>query len=487
MNEMSASQDMWVRNQEEDVIVYEHQNAEFHTNPDLHNYVYVRVRNRGYEDSTPNEETKLNLYWIKSTTGVIWPDSFDGGITTSDYLPLGGLIGSKIIPSIKAGGSEVVEFEWDPVDPSGYPQVSFYEPKDFCLVARIESDYDPMTIPETDQHWVNVKNNNNIIWKNIVVLDVDPNNITLDPIEGLIKNSYGSVYITNPTKLTESFNLSFLANENPEIVDYADVTVSMTQDLWDLWQESGGLYEGEFKDVSREADVKKIRILSPNTSLLNLNLPSEKIYPIAIEFNLHSDYLSSLMPEYKYLVQQRYSDCNNIMGSETYIVKTGNRNPIDANAGPDKEISEGETSYLSATDVGVPAIYYWYDQNGILIFTGKDLTVSPDITKKYKLEVISTLDGVKDFDEVNIKVKEFEILSLSPNPASSQVNLSYKAGNASSAYLMITQAYGSTHNYILDVNQSNIQIDLSDYTPGIYSAVLICNGTIVDSKTLIVN
>lgn len=90
--------------------------------------------------------------------------------------------------------------------------------------------------------------------------------------------------------------------------------------------------------------------------------------------------------------------------------------------------------------------------NDSLIYTGKDFTVSPEITKQYKLEVIATADGLKDYDEVNVKVKEHEILSMSPNPASNNFTINYKATNASSGYFMISQPYGTSNNYIFDVN-----------------------------------
>ncbi len=79
-----------------------------------------------------------------------------------------------------------------------------------------------------------------------------------------------------------------------------------------------------------------------------------------------------------------------------------------------------------------------------------------------------------------------EILSMSPNPANGQVNIAYKATNASSAYIMITQPYGNTYNYIIDVTQSNININLTGYQTGAYYAVLVCNGLVVDSKALII-
>jgi len=52
--------------------------------------------------------------------------------------------------------------------------------------------------------------------------------------------------------------------------------------------------------------------------------------------------------------------------------------------------------------------------------------------------------------------------------------------------IMITQPYGNTYNYIIDVTQGNTSINISNYASGIYYAVLICNGQVYDSRTLIV-
>ncbi len=93
---------------------------------------------------------------------------------------------------------------------------------------------------------------------------------------------------------------------------------------------------------------------------------------------------------------------------------------------------------------------------------------------------------MKDYDEVEVKVKEFEILSMSPNPATSQVNLEYKASDATSAYLMIMMPYGNSYNYILDVYQSQTSINVSGYQSGVYNVILVCNGQAVDASTLTV-
>ena len=67
------------------------------------------------------------------------------------------------------------------------------------------------------------------------------------------------------------------------------------------------------------------------------------------------------------------------------------------------------------------AIYNWYDASGVLIFTGKDLSVSTDVAQKYKLEVIATADGFKDYTEVEVNLKPSTLGIINPNPVNNNV------------------------------------------------------------------
>lgn len=66
--------------------------------------------------------------------------------------------------------------------------------------------------------------------------------------------------------------------------------------------------------------------------------------------------------------------------------------------------------------------------------------------------------------------------------------VSYKLNGANSAYLMILGSYGTTNssnNYILDLSSSETNINISNYPNGFYTVALICNGQIIDPKTLV--
>ena len=66
--------------------------------------------------------------------------------------------------------------------------------------------------------------------------------------------------------------------------------------------------------------------------------------------------------------------------------------------------------------------------------------------------------------------------------------VSYKLNGVNSAYLMILGSYGTTNssnNYILDLSSSETNINISNYPNGFYTVALICNGQIIDAKTLV--
>ena len=105
--------------------------------------------------------------------------------------------------------------------------------------------------------------------------------------------------------------------------------------------------------------------------------------------------------------------------------------------------------------------------------------------KKIYLRIADT-DGFKDYDEIEVKLKPSIIESISPNPTSNEIQVNYKLNGVSSAYLMIIGTYGgASNNYVLDTNSSQTTINVTNYTNGYYTVVLVCDGQIVDVKTLI--
>jgi hypothetical protein len=166
-NPMWISDDIWVRNNPDGLTNQDHQNP----NGGQTNYVYVRVRNRACASGASQSGT-LRLYWAKASSSLSWPAPWDGSVTTPALM--GGTIGSQAV-TVNGGDTDIVQFTWTAPDPSDY--ASFGADKaHFCLLARIETSSTApfgMTFAETGNLYANVQNNNNIVWKNISIVDTD--------------------------------------------------------------------------------------------------------------------------------------------------------------------------------------------------------------------------------------------------------------------------------------------------------------------------
>jgi len=120
------------------------------------------------------------------------------------------------------------------------------------------------------------------------------------------------------------------------------------------------------------------------------------------------------------------------------------------------------------------------------VHTGEQLRVTNPIAQEYKLEIIAESDGHKDYTTLNSK-SPYHLGSISPNPASNQVQVDFNVKDASSAYIMITSTQTAvSNNYILDISQSKTNINISNYIPSTYVLSLVCNGEIVESKNLVI-
>lgn len=469
-NVMWQSKDIWVRNQPDGIYVKEHQNPEY--DPNNPNYVYVRVRNTSCVTSSGND--LLKLYWSKANTSLAWPQHWDGSLFI-DGVSMGNEVATLNIPVLEPGQETIIQYEWNVPNPDDYTDIN-PNPWHFCLLSRIVSNDDPMTSTEVSSIWSNVKNNNNIAWKNTTVVDIVPNTTT---------RIGGVVAVGNPFNEARTFRLELVRDQNElgkAIYNEAEIGIKMDDVLFDAW-ERGGKSSVKLQATNEE---QKKTVTDNNVLIDNIQFEPNEIGTLYLTFNFLTKELTD-KDNFIYHVIQRDAVTNEIIGGETYDIRKKPREIFSADAGNDKEIDKNDVVTISAEEINEAAIYNWYDEDGNLIYTGKDLTVSPDVTKKYKLEVITDKDGYKDFDEIEVKVNPYSIQSLSPNPATNQVSINYKAQGSSSVYIMITSVTnGTSNNYILNPNELETSIDISSYPQGIYGVALVCDGVIVDAKNLII-
>ena len=234
-------------------------------------------------------------------------------------------------------------------------------------------------------------------------------------------------------------------------------------------------------------DESKQLITGNNATLNNLVMRPKESGLITLNFNFLTKELTD-KTEFTYHVVQKDATTGEVIGGETFLIKKKSRPLFLADAGNDKEINENEIITISAEQINEAAVYNWYDTNGNLIYQGKDLTISSDVAKKYRLEIVAEKDGYKDYDEIEVKLKPSIIEAMSPNPVTNQMQVSYILNGVNSAYLMVIGQYGSdgaSNNYLLDTESTQTTLNLSNYSNGFYSVALVCDGTIVDARTLI--
>lgn len=259
----------------------------------------------------------------------------------------------------------------------------------------------------------------------------------------------------------------------------------MDETLYDAWDRGGKLA----LQLDATNDEKKKVVNGNNVILDNISLNPNETGFLQIDFNFLTKELTD-KNNYVYHIIQKDKETGQIIGGKTFAIKKDVRPIFIADAGEIKDVDKNEPIIISASQISELAIYNWYDTDGNLVFTGKDLSISTEEAKKYKLEVIATADGFKDYAEVEVHIKPSILNTITPNPASNNVTISYKINEAGSAYLMILGSYGTTYssnNYILDINSSETNINISNYLNGFYTVALVCNGQIIDAKTLIKN
>uniref|UniRef100_UPI0040497737 hypothetical protein n=1 Tax=Gelidibacter sp. TaxID=2018083 RepID=UPI0040497737 len=467
MQNMWSSEDIWVRNDNDNGLT--HQNPEYKSN-NQPNYISVRVINNSCVYSVGNETLTVN--WAKANTALSWPQNWNGSLQNGDGYPLGGVLPSVTIPMIPPGGESIIKIPWIVPNPNNY--LDNDNPWHFCLIARIDSTIDPLSSPYTTNPNIMVRNNNNQAWKNITIVDVVN--------EGIVGGVVGVGNIYNQSK---KFKLDFMLDDaeiGKPLFEEAEIAIEMDDVLYDIWVAGGEISN----NIRKTKNPKKIIVTGDNASLGNLLFAPQNMGRLYLTFNFLTKEMTS-KTKYVYHVVQKDVEDNIVVGGETYVIKKNDRLVFNADAGDDHEIDINETITITAADISEPAIYNWYDNEGSLIYQGKDLTVTNNVTQKYKLEIIALSDGFKDYVEVEVKVKPNVIESITPNPASNNLVVNYITNGVNSAYLMLIGDYGggTSNNYILDTTLNSISINISNYPSGYYIVALVCEGQIVDAKNLI--
>ncbi|MCP4658413.1 MAG: peptidase M36, partial [bacterium] len=235
---MWESEDIWVRN---DATPGPHQNPE----AGQVNYVWVNVRNRS---DMPAYNMPIEVWGTLASTGLIWD---------TDWT----LLGTDTVPVVPANGLVQATVAWTPGVTGHY-----------CLLSRHDTAQDPLTYPETWNPNYNARYNNNIVWRNVNIVD-----LLITPI---VKVKFIARNISG-TDLTH--NLVF-QEEAAKAADRAflgrgEVTLQLPKEIADRWNDDGNKGDG----IER-VDDRTVKITNSTRAAMTVNLRKREEFTFVLVF-----------------------------------------------------------------------------------------------------------------------------------------------------------------------------------------------------------
>lgn len=210
---LTASEDMWkspyiwVRETQDTSLTHQHE----HENPEFGstNWVYVKLHN-GFNTTTNGN---LELWYANASVSLSWPSAW----TQITSIP---------VNSFAAHSTRIVEAQWNNLPGTGH----------YCMIARWVSTSDPMATPETTDINANVRANNNIVWRNlnIVNLDADSSQDVSFVVRGVgTGRAATSLVIRSPKNEMEN-----------SFIRHGQVTVRFDERLMRAWRQGGSRGKG---------------------------------------------------------------------------------------------------------------------------------------------------------------------------------------------------------------------------------------------------
>ncbi|RUT72232.1 T9SS C-terminal target domain-containing protein [Flavobacterium cupreum] len=361
---MWISDDIWVRQNTDAGLT--HENPEYKTSSP--NAVYIRVYNKG---TNPSSSAKVRLYFAKASSGLTWPTNF----VNFSIGPVvhGNEIGEVSIPSILPGGSTIVMVPWYPPNPADFTNDIHH----FCLTARIESPRDPMP-NEVNNISIgsNVKNNNNIAWKNLSVYNLNTTDFVA-PTAVFIRGIKSK--LINIKFVDKGFNEE-LKNNFFELGGTIEATLD--ERLFERAQSNGSL-----KGV-KILDKNKILISSADESIANLPIGAGETFSIALDFRVAKDFPDDQQITLD-LVQED-AQKGELEGGERFALVKAEKSKEGSN----------EIALTEAAGSGILTVYP-NPTDGIF-------TINVNNDEKGTLKIINIYNGVV-FEEKNNKQTEFHV------------------------------------------------------------------------------
>lgn len=184
------------------------------------------------------------------------------------------------VPVLQPGQAVVLQIPWFPPDPSRYG--CFGDPGHFCLLARIETTAAApfgMTFPEGTNVDTNTRNNNNIAWKNVTVVDDVPRLRFLSGV--LVRN-----FLRTPARFRLVVRVPQDQRER-SIFRHGAVELVVPEALEEGWRKTGGIAQG-IRAGDRGDGTRTLEV-AEDGSFLEVELGPGEDHALNLGFRLDPD------------------------------------------------------------------------------------------------------------------------------------------------------------------------------------------------------
>ncbi|MDX2043800.1 MAG: Ig-like domain-containing protein [Acidobacteriota bacterium] len=194
-----------------------------------------------------------------------------------------------VVPALAPGEAVVIQIPWYPPNPADFACFGG-DQGHFCLLARVETSTTApfgMSSPETTDVYANTRNNNNIAWKNITVVDNFP---------GVLRLS--SVLVRNVFDQTVQAGFRFAnARDAASFLNFGDIFVDLKPELFRRWRAGGGAGQGIRVVGGGTAGNEVLQITSPEAFIQNIRLDPNEVFSVDIRFALYPPIVGPMLQE----------------------------------------------------------------------------------------------------------------------------------------------------------------------------------------------
>lgn len=257
-------------------------------------------------DNLPNNLSSPELDpWTASGGQIFAKQANDRSVTSPPFYDTAPLT----IPVLQPDEEVILEIPWYPPSPARLGAT--VDPLHACLVARIETNTTTpfgMTVAETSNLEDNTRQNNNIAWRNVSVVDTFPG--PFQSVRFLIANGFRERVIAGLRIGAK------LDRANTEFFERGTVRVELDRKLLERWKAGGGRSKG----VEPLADGQ-MRITQADTVLEGIELNPGETFPVRMFFDLKRDYRPTKPGEkviYDVVQTGTPKDADAIVGGQRY-------------------------------------------------------------------------------------------------------------------------------------------------------------------------